>query len=59
MATSNARYFIFSKNSFNRTGVAKALKNAETREDARNYKRNQSNPTAYGIMDRFTGEAVR
>lgn len=55
----STRYFIFSKNSFNRTGIAKPLKNAETREAARAYKRNQSNPTAYGIMDRSTGDIVR
>lgn len=56
---SNARYFIFSKNSFARTGVAKAIKNAATREAAREYKRDQSNPSAYGIMDRWTGESIR
>lgn len=56
---SNARYFIFSKNSFSRTGVAKAIKNAVTREEARDYKRSQNNPTAYGIMDRWTGETIR
>lgn len=59
MASSNSRYFIFSKNSYERTGVAKALKNAATREDARDYKRSQQRPSAFGIWDRFAGEAVR
>ncbi|QDJ96312.1 hypothetical protein Xoosp13_125 [Xanthomonas phage Xoo-sp13] len=55
----STRYFVFSKKSFNRTGTAKALKNAATREDARDFKRNQNSPTAYGIMDRSTGEVIR
>lgn len=52
---STSRYYIFSKNS----KTQKPLKNAATREDARDYKRSQSNPTAYGIMDRWTGETIR
>lgn len=57
--STQTRYFVFSKKSFARTGVAKALKNASTREAAREFKRNQNQPTAYGIMDRHTGWSIR
>lgn len=52
---SNTRYYVFSK----RVGPQKVLKNAATREDARDYKRSQSNPANYGIVDRFTGQTIR
>jgi len=58
MSTST-RYYVYSKRSEARTGQAKPLKNAATREAAREYKRNQANPTAYGIMDRWYGESIR
>lgn len=58
-SSSNTRYFVFSKRSYERTGIAKPMKNVATREEARDYKRSQSNPVAYGIMDRWAGETVR
>lgn len=58
MSTST-RYYIYSKRSAERNGVAKPIKNVATREAAREYKRSQSNPTAYGIMDRWYGESIR
>lgn len=51
----STRYFVFSKQS----ATQKAVKNAATREEARNYKRRQSNPSIYGIFDRVTGQVVR
>ena len=56
---SNTRYYVYSKRTLDRTGEAKVLKNAVTREAAREYKRTKSDPTAYGIMDRWTGETIR
>ena len=56
---SNTRYYVYSKRTLDRTGDAKVLKNAATREAAREYKRTKSDPTAYGIMDRWYGESVR
>lgn len=52
---SNSRYYVYSKNS----ATQKPLKNAATREDARDYKRSQNNPSNYGIFDRVNGESIR
>lgn len=52
---SNSRYYVYSKNS----KTQKPLKNAQTREDARDFKRSQNNPSNYGIFDRWAGESVR
>ncbi len=51
----STRYYIYSKNS----STQKAIKNAATREEAREYKRNLSNPSNFGIFDRQTGVSVR
>jgi hypothetical protein len=51
---SNTRYYVYSKNS----ATQKALKNAETREEARNWKRSQANPANFGIADRHTGQSI-
>lgn len=52
---SNTRYYVYSKNS----ATQKPLKNAQTREAARDYKRSQNNPSNYGIFDREAGESIR
>lgn len=52
---SNSRYYVYSKNS----KTQKPLKNAQTREAAREYKRDQNNPSNYGIFDRWAGESIR
>jgi hypothetical protein len=51
---SNTRYYVYSKNS----KTQKPLKNAATREAAREYKRAQNTPSNYGIYDRVTGEHI-
>lgn len=52
----STRYFVYSKNAFQRTGQFKSLKNAATREEARQYRRERSvNAGTYGIYDRATG----
>lgn len=52
----STRYFVFSKNAFNRTGELKSLKNASTREEAREYRRERTvTAGTYGIFDRVTG----
>lgn len=55
----STRYFVFSKNSYSASGVAKSMKNAATREDAREYKRMSSNPEKLGIWDRQSNQAIR
>jgi hypothetical protein len=52
---SQTRYYVYSKTSASQ----KPLKNVATREAGREFKREQNNPTRYGIMDRWTGESVR
>ena len=52
---STTRYYVYSKNS----NTQKPLKNAETREAARNWKRAQNNPSNYGIYDRYEGNSIR
>lgn len=49
MTKTQARYYVYSKTS----STKKPLRNAETREEARDYKRSQANPSRYGIFDRF------
>ena len=50
------RYFIFSKTTFARTGVAKPMRRASTRGEARAHK--EGNPN-YGIWDTRRNMAVR
>jgi len=50
------RYFIFSKNTYAKTGVAKPLRRASTRGEARAHK--DGNPN-YGIWDAMRGMAIR
>lgn len=52
---SNARYYVYSKYSTTR----KAMKNFQTREAARNFKRGQNDPTRYGIYDRDNMTTIR
>ncbi len=52
---SQTRYFVYSKTSASQ----KPLKNTNTREAARDYKRSQNNPSRYGIWDRLNGQDVR
>ena len=51
---SNSRYYVYSKNS----ATQKPLKNAETREGAREWKRSQNTPSNFGIVDRITGQNI-
>lgn len=50
------RYFIFSRNAFAKTGVAKSLRRAATRAEARVHK---GGDTRYGIWDTARNMAVR
>ena len=56
MTMNTKRYFIFSKTSFARTGVAKPMRRAATRGEARAHK--EGNPN-YGIWDTHRNMAVR
>ena len=55
------RYFVFSKAQYARTGVAKAIKNTATREEARDYKNFGStiDSKKLGIYDRVNNTIVR
>lgn len=59
MANQKTRYVVFSKALYKGYGEPRSLKNAATREAARQFKRNQKAPTAFGIYDRTYGEVVR
>lgn len=50
------RYFIFSRNTFAKTGTAKPLRRAATRGEARAHK---GGDTRYGIWDTMREMAVR
>jgi hypothetical protein len=50
------RYFLFSRNTFSKTGVAKPVRRAATRGEARAHK---DGDTRYGIWDTMRGMAVR
>ena len=53
----STRYFVFSKNVFAKTGERRSLKNANTREEARAFRRfSGAKAGTYGIYDRFTGK---
>ena len=58
MSTTNntKRYFIFSKKTYERTGVAKPMRRAATRDEARAHKEGN---TAYGIWDTHRNMAIR
>jgi hypothetical protein len=56
MTTNPKRYFVFSKNNFAKTGVAKPLRRASTRGEARAHK--DGNPN-YGIWDTHREMAIR
>ena len=53
---STKRYFIFSRNTFAKTGIAKSLRRAATRAEARLHK---GGDTRYGIWDTQREMAVR
>lgn len=56
----STRYYVYSKNASNNSlSAPKSLKNSETREAARSYKRNATNPQNFGIWDRYNNEPVR
>lgn len=50
MSKSSTRYFLFNRNTLERTGEYKAVKNAQTREEAREARRSSSQNL--GIYDR-------
>lgn len=61
MSKSQSRYFVFSKKAFEKSGVRKPLKNAVSREEARNWKRYQGitdNISSLGIFDRFNNTVI-
>lgn len=51
------RYYLFSKNAYAKTGQAKSLKNASTREEAREAQRSDSR--SLGIFDRINNRVIR
>ena len=57
----STRYFVFSKAQYARTGVAKAIKNTATRDEARAYKTWGSNIESkkLGIFDRMNNRVIR
>jgi hypothetical protein len=56
MTNTSKRYFIFSKRSYAKTGVAKPMRRAATRGEARAHK---DGDTALGIWDTVRNVAVR
>lgn len=52
------RYIVFSKNAFGRTGVLKSVKNAVTRQEARDFKNSQVNPKAFAIWDKQSQDII-
>lgn len=53
------RYFVFSKVAAVRTGTLKPLKNADTRQEARDFKATKPDGTIYGIYDRQASAIIR
>jgi len=53
------RYFVFSKLAAVRTGSLKSVKNAETRQQARDFKSGQVDPSKFGIFDRESYSIIR
>jgi hypothetical protein len=51
MSSKQTRYQVFSKQQLVSTGTFKSLKNANTREEAREWKRSASNPSKLAIWD--------
>lgn len=56
MTTTTKRYFVFSKATFARTGVAKSMRRAATRGEARAYKEGNQH---LGIWDTHRNTAIR
>lgn len=54
MSKTSTRYYVYSKNST----TQKPLKNASTRQAAREWKNSQATPSNFGIFDRDTNSAV-
>ncbi len=52
------RYFVFSKLAAVRTGKLQSLKNATTRQEARDFKNWKDNPSIFGIYDRVNKAIV-
>ena len=52
MSSKQTRYQVFSKQHLVSTGTFKSLKNANTREEAREWKRSASNPSKLAIWDK-------
>lgn len=48
-----ARYFVFSKLAAVRNGKLQSLKNATNRQEARDFKNWQADPSKFGIFDRI------
>jgi len=53
---SETRYFLFNRNTLAKTKKYTVVKNAETREQAREARRNSAQNL--GIYDRWAGEAI-
>lgn len=51
-----ARYFLFNRNTLQKTGQYKAVRNADTREEARDYRRSSSQNL--GIYDRVNRSVI-
>lgn len=59
MKTTNTRYMIFNKKTFNKTGTVKFSRKFATRDAAREFKRSTSAPSNWGIYDVVRGIAIR
>jgi len=53
------RYMVFSKLAAVRTGSLKSLKNAATRQEARDFKSMQVDPSKFAIFDRDAHAIIR
>ena len=56
---STKRYVTFSKKTHQKEGVIKSRSKFATRSEAREWKRQQTSPTNWGIYDVVTGQVVR
>lgn len=53
------RYLVFSKLAAVRSGTLKSVKNAATRQEARDFKSMQVDPSKFGIFDRESYSIIR
>ena len=56
MANAQSRYFLFNRNTAQKTGTYKAVKNVSTREQAREARR--SSTQSLGIYDRWNDSVI-